>query len=125
MSHRLFALALCAAASLASAQPAPAAWPDGAQSLAADALRAKVAGKVFKAEGGTAKPSRLQYKDDGFVFLNVSTGFRDTGKWRVEGTYLCTDWQTAPNSGCSEVRVAGDVLYVRRSNGELLSLTPQ
>lgn len=125
MLKRLWAIALSSVACLAAAQAPAAAWPESAQGLADDALRSKVAGKVFRTAGGTIRPARLQYQANGFVFLDVSTGFRDTGKWRVEGVNLCTDWQKAPSSGCNETRVAGDIIYLRRTNGELMSLTPE
>ena len=67
---------------------------------------------------------RLQYKDNGFAFIDTNRGFRDTGKWRVEGKNVCTDWSRAP-SGCGEARAKGEIVHIRRvSNNEVLMLKP-
>ncbi|MFC5499339.1 hypothetical protein ACFPOE_17470 [Caenimonas terrae] len=124
MIKQILLTTFCAAAGLAAAQ-VPAAFPDGAQVLIGDALRAKIAGKTFGGAGGTMKPARLQYTEGGSVYLDVSTGFRDTGKWRIEGSNICTEWRQSPTSGCGEARVMGDVVYVLRANGEVISLTPR
>ena len=78
-------------------------FPVDAESVEGDALRQRMAGKSFTAVAADGLEMRLQYKDNGFAFIDTSRGFRDTGKWRVEGKNVCTDWSRAP-SGCSEAR---------------------
>jgi hypothetical protein len=92
--------------------------------LAPEALHQRVSGKVFTGRPADGVTWRLEYKTNGHAFLDTSNGFRDTGKWRVEGSKFCADWQRA-SGGCSEARVKGNIVYVKRiSNGEVVPLSP-
>ena len=100
----------------------PTEFPADAQPVSAEALRQRVSGKVFKIKYSDGTSLRLEYKNSGYAFVDSSRGFRDTGKWRVEGEKLCADWQKAP-SGCNDVRVKDDVIHLKRvSNGEVVVL---
>ena len=82
----------------------------------------RVAGKAFAFKGADGVSLRIEYKANGYAFINTSRGFSDSGKWHVDGSTLCVDWQKA-KGGCSEARLRGDSLYVRRtSNGEIVAL---
>jgi hypothetical protein len=115
--------------SAAFAQTAPPAtfateFPPGAQVLEPATATRLVAERplTFQATGGPLL--RLQYRSDGFAFVN-SPGGNDSGKWRVEGTQLCVEWSRFPSS-CNELRLAGDKLYVKRSvGGEVVQFLPQ
>jgi hypothetical protein len=99
-------------------------FPPDAEMLEGDALRQRMAGKSFKTLAADGQEMRLQYKSDGFAFVDTSRGFRDTGKWRVEGKNVCVDWNRAP-SGCSEARAKGEFVHIRRvSTPEVLTLKP-
>ena len=100
----------------------PTEFPADAQPVSAEALRQRVSGKVFKIKYSDGTSLRLEYKNSGYAFIDTSRGFRDTGKWRVEGEKLCIDWQKIPG-GCSDVRMKGDVIHLKRvSNGEVVVL---
>lgn len=99
-------------------------FPADAEMIEGDALRQRMAGKSFKAVAADGVEMRLQYKNDGFAFVDTSRGFRDTGKWRVEGKNVCVEWNRAP-SGCSEARAKGEFVHIRRiSTPEVLTLKP-
>ena len=123
----LLAAVLAAAASAAGAQTQlPTEFPDDAQPFTAETLRERVAGKVFKVKPADGSEWRLDYKANGYAFIDTSRGFRDSGTWKVEGTQLCVEWKRSSNGGCSEARLKGDTLYVKRSaNGEVIVLMAQ
>jgi len=103
----------------------PTEFPADAQAASPEALREHLAGRVFKAQPASGPGWRLEYKSNGYVFLDTSTGYRDTGRWSVEGLQLCAQWERAP-SGCSETRLLGPLVYIKRSsNGEVVALVPQ
>jgi hypothetical protein len=103
----------------------PMEFPDDAAPMTPEALRERIAGKVFKVVPADGNAWRLEYRANGFVYFN-SRVVRDTGKWRVEGTQLCTDWQKLNGGGCGETRLKGDVVYLKRAaNGEVIALTPE
>jgi hypothetical protein len=115
-------------ASVAFAQVSPAVPP--AEALVPDQarLRAAVAGHEFQwhpqdsgrgTPGGTA---RLQYRDGGLVVAELSSGVFDTGTWTVEGSQLCARWQSLP-SGCNDVRIAGETLWLQYRDGKWSSMT--
>jgi hypothetical protein len=65
----------------------------------------------------------MEYNASGFVFVNIGTGARDTAKWHAEEGRACFEFRGAFHSGCSEFRVVGDGLYLKRaSTGEILAL---
>ena len=109
----------------AAAQAVPSGeFPAGSAAVEAGALREHLAGKVFRAQPASGPGWRLEYKANGYVFLDTTAGFRDTGRWSVEENRLCSTWERA-TSGCSEARLKAGVVYVRRtSNGEVVALVP-
>ena len=102
----------------------PTEFPADSAVLPADALQQRMAGKVYKAKLTDGATWRLEYKANGYVFLNTGTGFSDTGKWSAKGEQLCTEWNRAP-SGCLETRANNEAVYIKRSNtGEVVALRP-
>ena len=57
---------------------------------AAPALKAALAGKTFNVDLADGTRWRLEYKANGYFFLNTSTGFNGTGDWRADDERLCT-----------------------------------
>lgn len=112
-----------AAAQGAAAPAVPTEFPPEAQALGDAALRERFSGRVLRAQPATGPGWRLEYKDTGYVFMDLTNGGRDTGRWRVEGTRLCIDFQRFP-SGCNEIRALGEVLYLKRGSGEVVALNP-
>ncbi len=56
-------------------------------------------------------------------FADATPGF-DSGKWRIEGSSICVEWQRIQPS-CSEARAVGDKLYIKRANnGEIVLIEP-
>ncbi len=104
---------------------AQAALPPGfaaeAKPLEAEALRLRVSGKAFSYKTSAGSTVRVEYKDNGYAFVNVGSS-NDSGKWRIEESAVCVEWSRFP-AGCSEFRSLGDTLQVKlRSNGEIVVL---
>ncbi len=117
-----------AARPAATAAPAPgsalADFPADSQPLAADALARKVSGKIFDVQLQNGIRWRLDYKANGYLFVNVSTGQATSGPWRAEDGRLCSHMRGG-SASCNEVREQGQRLYLKRDNGELIVLSPQ
>lgn len=114
-------IAMFAAAS-ALAQQAPDFAPD-AKPLGADALRERVSGKVFHVVVARGPAWRLQLRDDGWFFLNAGN-YADSGKWRIEESNLCWEPQRTKAS-CNEMRLLGELVHMKRDNGEIVKLEPR
>lgn len=112
-------------ATAATAQPAlPTEFPPDAAVVEDAALRDHLAGKVFRGQPASGPGWRLEYKSNGYAFLDTTAGFRDTGRWSVEQSRLCAKWERA-SSGCSEARMKAGIVYVKRaSTGEVVALVP-
>lgn len=111
-----------AAAPAPAPAAAPPAWPANARILAPDDLRRRVAGKVFELPMDQGASLRLDYRDNGYVFINVHpSGASDTGRWRVDGSKVCAELRRYPSS-CNEWRAVGERLMLRRTNGQLVTL---
>ncbi|HET9978138.1 MAG TPA: hypothetical protein VFQ20_11915 [Burkholderiaceae bacterium] len=117
-------VASAAACAQASAPGAAADFPPEARTLTADALRERLAGKVFHVALANGASWRLQYQSGGYFYLNVSTGYADSGKWRVEDSKLCSEPQKT-RAACNDVRLVSDLIYLRRDSGEIVRLEPR
>ena len=100
----------------------PTDFPPDSSAISADALRERMAGKVFRVKPADGTTWRLEYKESGYAFLDTSRGAKDTGKWSTQDSKLCHEWQRVP-SGCSDARMKDSVIYLKRStNGEVVAL---
>ena len=124
--HAIAAL-LLSSVNAVGAQPAPAVlnfpteFPADATALAPQELQQRLDGKVYTAKLVDGTGWRLDYRGP-YVFVNVSTGASDKGRWRVEGSRLCTEYERFP-SGCVEMRASGTRVYLKRpSTGEVVAL---
>jgi hypothetical protein len=114
------ACALCSAAALAQAT-LPIEFPADSKPLSAAALKDAIAGRTFNVELADGSRWRLEYKTNGYFFVNTSSGFNGTGDWRAEDARLCTRLRGGDLS-CNEVRDAGGVLHLKRDSGEVIAL---
>ena len=65
---------LCAGVALAQAS-LPVEFPAGSKPLAATALKDAVAGRTFNVDLADGSRWRLEYKANGYFFVNTSSGF--------------------------------------------------
>ena len=114
------ACALCSAAALAQAT-LPIEFPADSKPLSAAALKDAIAGRTFNVELADGSRWRLEYKTNGYFFVNTSSGFNGTGDWRAEDARLRTRLRGGDLS-CNEVRDAGGVLHLKRDSGEVIAL---
>lgn len=109
---------------LAQQAPAPSEFPADSTPPSAETLHKHVSGKVFRVKPADGSSWRLEYKSAGYAFVDTSRGYRDTGKWRVEGSQLCGDMQRGGNT-CNETRLKDGLLYLKRNvSGEVIALVP-
>jgi hypothetical protein len=114
---------LAAGAALAQAS-LPVEFPATAKPLAAAALKDAIAGKIFKVDLADGTHWRLEYKANGYFFVNTSPGFNGTGDWRADDERLCARLRGREMS-CNEVRDVGGVLHLKRDSGEVIALKPR
>lgn len=110
-------------AAMAQSADIPTEFPADAVVARPEALREHMAGKVFRAQPAKGSGWRLEYKSNGYVFLDTTTGYRDSGQWSVEETRLCASWERIA-SGCNEARLKGSSVYIKRDSGEVVALVP-
>lgn len=122
--RNVVALALFVLASTGACAQAgvPTEFPAAATPLAADQLKARLTDRVYGAKMTDGSNWRFEWKGNGYFFIDTDRGYRDSGKWRAEDGKVCVEMQRSGNS-CSDMRQAGDVLYLKRaSNGEVVPL---
>lgn len=121
------AVLLLGSVNAVSAQTAPAVpnfpteFPADSVALAPQELQPRLDGKVYTAELVNGTGWRLDYRGQ-YMFVNVSTGASDKGRWRVEGSQVCAKYERFP-SGCVEMRASATRLYLKRSStGDVVAL---
>ena len=102
----------------------PKEFPADGAAVAAAELKERFAGKVYKVTLADGTRWRLDYKSNGYFFVDTSTGFRGTGDWRADEGKLCARLRGNPES-CNEVRQVGEVIYLKRDSGEIIAMAPQ
>ncbi len=101
-------------------------FPDGTQPPNAAQLTERLSDQVFTAKLAGGVTWRMDYKSSGYVFFDVSTGQHDSAKWRAEDGRVCLEFRGKFLSGCTEFRISGDTLYLKRiSTGEVVALQKQ
>ena len=118
MKKLLIAAAVCCSPAFAQTSAAQA-FPDGAAVPNAGELRERLAGKLIHVKLANGGSWRLEYKANGYFYINTSGGFSDTGEWKVEDGKLCSKGRKIADN-CNEVRLVGDALYLKRDNGEIV-----
>jgi len=64
----------------------------------------------------------VHYKDNGDIEY-VNSGFKQTGKWTIEGTNVCAKWiQAGTTNSCNEFGIADNQLYLRRQSGVVVRM---
>jgi hypothetical protein len=100
----------------------PTEFPAGAKVLTSEEIKSTLSGKTFTVSPADGTTWRLEFKDSGYVFLDTSRGYRDSGKWRIESNQWCTDLQKT-GTACTELRLNGEILYYKRAaNGEVVPM---
>lgn len=111
-------LMLLSAAILAHADE----FPEGSTTPTSAELKQFLDGKVFTTKYANGVGMRYDFRSNGYIFVNVTTGANLSGKWSVKDGQLCTETQGAGQ--CSDVRMAKNVLVLKRINGEIISFNP-
>jgi hypothetical protein len=101
----------------------PTEFPPDAVALSADAVAKKISSKTFETQLRDGTRVRLEYKGNGYVFLNAP-GYAYSGPWRAEESRICSHMRNSAAS-CNDVRELGQTLYLKRDNGEVIALNPQ
>ena len=99
-------------------------FPDGASTPSAEALKKRLGGNVFTVKLADGTSWRLEFKSNGYFFVDTSTGFRGSGEWTTEDGRLCSQLRGRDRS-CNEARVHQDTLHFKRDSGEFIQYTPR
>lgn len=119
---RLAAVLMVAAWLGACASTPPATeFPAGARAPAAAEIGPLLKGRSFNISSGGI---RTDYAADSNVITAYFSGRSDQGTWRAEDGRICTEFKTIP-SACNDLRVVGNAIYLKRSNGSVVKLEPR
>ena len=105
------------------AQDAQMQFPEGSAQLTTETLAQALSGKVFTAQPAKGPSWRIQYNDNGFVYVNVGN-FSDTGKWYAKDSTVCSEGKQI-KFFCNEVRIKESTLYLKRESGEVIKFEPR
>ena len=126
---KTIALTLLAGAAVlagcASGPPPATEFPAGARAPATGEITSLLRGKSFTLVNPNGSTTRVDQADDASGSLVAYFGGRsDSGTWRAEDGRVCYQFKTIP-SACNDLRVAGNDVYIKRSNGQVVQLVPR
>ncbi len=96
-------------------------FPAGARAPAAAEIGPLLKGRSFKLGSGGV---RVDYAADSDGVTVYFSGNVDHGTWRAEDGRVCSNFKNIP-SACSDLRVVGNEIYLKRSNGSVVKLEPR
>jgi hypothetical protein len=99
-------------------------FPTDLPKSSADALKQKLTDKKFAVKLANGTSWKLEYKSNGYYFVNTSTGFNGSGTWQTADGQLCTQGRGDPMT-CNDVRERADGIVLKRQSGEVIILVPQ
>ncbi len=99
-------------------------FPDDASTPSAADVKKYVENKVFHIKLADGSSWRLEYKSNGYFFVNTSAGFNSSGQWQAEDGRLCGQLKGRDRS-CNDVRLDQDLLHLKRDSGEIIQFTPK
>lgn len=97
-------------------------FPANALALNKQELDARLRGQVYVGATSSGIGWRVDYKDSGYMFVDMDNGASDSGTWRTEDGKVCVEYRKAFPSGCSEVRGSADALYSKRDDGKIVTV---
>ena len=97
-------------------------FPEGATTPTATDISKYLDDKVFNVKLADGNSWRLEYKANGFFYVNTSTGFNSSGQWRAEDGRLCGQLK-GRDRGCNDVRIDQGLLHLKRDSGEIIQYT--
>lgn len=98
--------------------PADAAVPNAGE------IKERLSNKVFAVKLADGASWRLEFKANGYFFVNTSTGFQGSGSWIAEDGKICSGLRGNPPT-CNDVRVHDEVLHLKRASGEIIQYVPK
>jgi len=122
--QRLFTLLAGTGLAIAGATADAQTFPEGASTPDAAAVRKHIEGKVFDVALADGTSWRLEYKSNGYFFVNTSTGFNGSGQWQAEDGRLCGQLRGGDRS-CNDVRFANELMHLKRNSGEVIQYRPK
>ncbi len=120
----LLPVALAALLAACASGPPPASeFPAGAKAPSAAEVTALLKGKSFDLSGPGGV--RTDYAKEGNAITVYFSGRSDVGTWRAEDGRVCMENFRAIRGACNDVRLIGSDIYVKRSNGQVVKLSPR
>ena len=99
-------------------------FPQGGENMSNGDIRKYVEDKVHDVKLADGSSWRLEYKSNGYFFINTSRGFNGDGQWQVEDGKLCGQLRGRDRT-CNEVRLLKGVMHYKRDNGEIVQFVPR
>ncbi|MGE0099498.1 MAG: hypothetical protein AB7S86_14240 [Hydrogenophaga sp.] len=94
-------------------------FPEGATKPNAEELKQRLADKIFDVKLANGGSWRLEYKSNGYFFINTNTNFNGTGDWHTEDGKICGNLR-GRGPACNDARLFNGVIHYLRDNGEVV-----
>ena len=121
---RLFPIVLATVIALVSIPALSQEFPQGSSTPTASDVQKHLADKVFSVKNADGTSWRLEFKANGYFFLNTNTGGSVNGQWQAEDGRLCSQIKGADRN-CVDVRFHQELLHLKRTSGEIIQYLPK
>jgi hypothetical protein len=118
MMKSLCVASLVAASALSNAHAQS--FEEGAITPSAEELKTILSGNTFTVDRPDGNHWRLEFKGNGYFFINIGSSYADSGEWKTEDGKLCTSPKKTA-SACNDTRVTKGVVVMKRTNGEIIT----
>jgi hypothetical protein len=118
--HATVAMGLAVLAGAAWAQVAV---PDDATTPDTAEVKKFFDDRIHKVRFADGTGLRLEFKANGYYWVNTSRGFNSSGTWEPKDGQLCTQLK-GRDRVCNDVRMHAGSLYLKRESGEIVRFDP-
>ena len=108
----------------ATAATCAAEFPEGTSVPTAEEFKQRMSDRKFGVTLANGTTWRIEFKANGYFFVDTSTGFRGAGEWRPENGRVCTKLRGSDES-CADGRILDDHLHFKRTDGEIIRYVPR
>jgi hypothetical protein len=97
---------------------------EGMTTPSVEEMHKLLSGNAFTVDRPDGNHWKIEFKANGYYFMNTNSGYSDSGEWKVENGKLCAQPKKTP-AGCSEAKLNNGLLVLKRPNGEIVTYKPK
>jgi hypothetical protein len=99
-------------------------FPAGSTTPTKEEIQSHLTDRTFSVALANGQTWRLEFKKNGYFFVNTSAGFSGSGEWTPEDGKLCSKLRGGDRN-CNDARMHDGSMHLKRTDGEVIRYAPR